>query len=108
MRLEEAMVIEPPDPFEGGEFDVFEVAPRTTWTNKLGLVEPNDRLGQGVVIRVPSAADRGLDARQRQALGVADRQVLHPAVAVMHQVLACVVLAFTDRLLEGVERQVTA
>ena len=76
MRLEEAMVIEPPDPFEGGEFDVFEVAPRTTWTNKLGLVEPNDRLGQGVVIRVPSAADRGLDARQRQALGVADRQVL--------------------------------
>ena len=59
MRLEEAMVIEPPDPFEGGEFDVFEVAPRTTWTNKLGLVEPNDRLGQGVVIRVPSAADRG-------------------------------------------------
>ena len=69
MRLEEAMVIEPPDPFEGGEFDVFEVAPRTTCTNKLGLVEPNDRLGQGVVIRVPSAADRGLDARQRQALG---------------------------------------
>ncbi len=47
MRLEEAMVIQPPDPFEGGEFDVFEVAPRTTWTNKLGLVEPNDRLGQG-------------------------------------------------------------
>ena len=41
MRLEEAMVIEPPDPFEGGEFDVFEVAPRTTWTNKLGFSAPD-------------------------------------------------------------------
>ena len=68
MRLEEAMVIEPPDPFEGGEFDVFEVAPRTTWTNKLGLVEPNDRLGQGVVIyespRLPTEGSMPASARR--------------------------------------------
>lgn len=40
VRLEEAMVIEPPDPFEGGEPDVFEVALRTTRTNELGLAKP--------------------------------------------------------------------
>ena len=40
VRLEEAMVFKPTDPFEGGELDVFEVAPRTARTNELGLAEP--------------------------------------------------------------------
>ena len=50
----------------------------------LGLVEADDGLGQRVVIRVSHAADRGLDPRFGQALGVADRQILTAAVAVMH------------------------
>ena len=54
----------------------------------LGLVEAVDRLGQGVVVAVADAADRGLDAGLGQALGVADRDVLDAAVAVMDEAAA--------------------
>jgi len=36
----------------------------------LGLIETVGRLGEGVVVIVTDAADGGLDARLRQALGV--------------------------------------
>ena len=42
----------------------------------LGLVEAVDRLGEGVVVAVADAADRGLDACLGEALGVADADVL--------------------------------
>ena len=51
----------------------------------LGLVEADDRLGQGVVVGVAAAADRGLDAGLGEALGVADREVLDAAVAVVDE-----------------------
>ena len=43
--------------------------------DQLGLVEPVDGLGQGVVVAVALAADRGLDACLGQSLAVADRDV---------------------------------
>ena len=42
-------MVEPVDPFEGGELDRFEVTPGAASTNHLGLVQADDRLGQGPV-----------------------------------------------------------
>ena len=61
---EEPMCVEPPDPFECGEFDILDPGPRTAWVDEFGLVKPDDRLGQGIVVGVPSAADRRLNASQ--------------------------------------------
>jgi hypothetical protein len=58
------------DPFERGELDSLERPPRPASMNNLSLVEPVDRLGQGVVIGVADAADRGFDAGLCQPLGI--------------------------------------
>jgi DNA replication protein DnaC len=63
--------------------------------NHFGLVQPDDRLGQRVVVEITDATDRGLDARLGEPLGVADRHVLHPAIGVLIQELAG--LAFVER-----------
>ena len=46
--LEEAAVVEPVDPFEGRVLEVVEAAPGAAVADELGLVEPDDRLGEGV------------------------------------------------------------
>ena len=53
--------------------------------DELGLVEPVDGLGQGVVIAVALAAHRRLDAGFCQPFGVPDADVLRPSVAVAYQ-----------------------
>ena len=63
-------MVEPPDPFQGREFDVLDCAPRTAPTNDLGLEAANDRLGHRVISRIASASDGGLDTGLGQALGV--------------------------------------
>src|SRR6266508_1619295 len=50
---------------------------------ELGRVEPDDRLGEGVVMAVPAGSNGGDAAGLGQALGVADRQVLAAPVAVV-------------------------
>jgi hypothetical protein len=47
--------------------------------NDLGLEQADYRLGEGVVEAVANAADREHDPGLGEALGVADRQILHPA-----------------------------
>jgi hypothetical protein len=61
--LQQAAVVEPVDPFQRRVFDGLEAAPWAAAVDDLGLEEPVDRLGQGVVIAVADAADGGLDAR---------------------------------------------
>ena len=78
--LEQATVVEPVDPFEGGELDGLEGLPGAAAVDDLGLVEAVDGLGQGVVVAVADAADRGLDAGLGQAFGVSDREILAAAV----------------------------
>jgi len=51
----------------------------------LGLIETVDGLGERVVIAVADTADRRLDAGLGQALGIADRDILHAAVRMMNQ-----------------------
>ena len=63
----------------GGQLDGFLGLPRRTAMDQLGLVQPVDGLGQGAVIAVALAADRGLDAGLGEPLGVANTDVLRPA-----------------------------
>src|SRR5207245_10907776 len=60
---EQATVVEPLDPFQGGELDKFQRTPRSPSADHLGLVKAVDALGQSIVIAVADAAHGGLDAR---------------------------------------------
>ena len=76
-RGEEPPVVEPIDPFEGSKLYRFDVPPRATTVDDLGLVESDNGLGQAV-IRVAAAADRGLDACLGELFSIANREVLTP------------------------------
>ena len=54
----EAALVEPVDPGESLELDVFDVAPRASAADEFGLVEAVHALGAAVVIRIADAADR--------------------------------------------------
>ena len=73
--------VEPIDPFESGVLDPIEISPGTAALNDLGLEQSDDRLGEGVVVRVADAADRRLDAGLLQALSVTNREILAAPVA---------------------------
>ena len=75
-RLEQATVVEPVDPFEDGELDGFEIAPRPSAMDELGFEQPVDRLGQDIVVAVADTADGGLNAGLGQPFGVAKADVL--------------------------------
>lgn len=72
--------------------------------NHLGLEEADDRLRERVVVGVADRADGALDTGLGEPISVADREVLHPAIAVMNQLVAA--RAGVQRLLEGVEGNV--
>ena len=81
--LEEALMVEPVDPFKRCELHRLQTSAGPSRANHLRLVQPDDRLGQGVVIRIANAPHRLLDAGLGQAFGVADGQVLRSPVPVM-------------------------
>jgi hypothetical protein len=58
--------------------------------DQLSLEQADHGLGKGIVVTIADTADGRLDAGFRQALGVLDRDVLNPAVAVMDQAARCV------------------
>src|SRR5690606_21692723 len=75
-RLEEAVVIEPPDPVERGKLHVFEASPGPAAVNHLRLEKTDDGFSQRIVVAVALASHRGLDACLGQPLGVANLKVL--------------------------------
>ena len=75
-RLEQAAIVEPTHPVEGGEFHGTDVSPRPAPTDRLGLERADDGLGEGIVVGIADAADGGLNACRGQALGMANRNVL--------------------------------
>src|SRR5690606_16816335 len=103
-RSEEAAVVEPVDPLEGGKLDCLEPLPGPLAPDDFGLEQADDRLGQSVGGAVADGAARGLDAGVGEALGVAKRQRWHAAVAVVSQ--RRVGLAGVQGLLERGEGQV--
>src|SRR3954449_9157123 len=104
-RLEEAAVVEPVDPFEGGELDRFEAAPGAAPMDQLGFVEAVDGFGEGVIVAITDAANRRLDARRGKPLGILDRDVLHTAIAVMDEAAAPDGPARVQGLLQRVEHE---
>ena len=58
--------------------------------DQLSLVQPVDRLGQGIVVAVALAADRRLDAGLGKPLGVSNADV-RPTVGVMNQGIVALV-----------------
>ena len=69
----------------------------------LGLDRAADRFGQGVVMTIACAAHRGRDPGLRQALSVANGQVVRAPVAMGNQPHALDRATFMDSLLEGLE-----
>ena len=69
-------MVEPVDPLQGGVLDLVQAPPGAAPADQLSLVQPNDRLGQGVVIGVPAGTDRGDRPGLGQAFGVANGQLL--------------------------------
>lgn len=96
-------VVEPVDLFEHGERDVLDAVPTAAAADDLGLEPAEDALGQGIVGAVADAADRRCGAGFRQALGVANRDVFGPAIAMIHQPGVAQRAALVQSLLEGIE-----
>ena len=84
--LIEAVVVEPVDPFGGGEFDLLDGPPGLAWFDQLGLVQAVDRFGQGVVIGAADRADRGLDPGVGEPLGEPDRSVLRTSICMVDNI----------------------
>jgi hypothetical protein len=104
--FEEAVVVEPPDPLQGGEFDVLQAPPWALSANDLGFEEADHALGQGVVVGIAPAADGRLDSRFGQSLGITNREVLNAPVAVVNKRAIRFGLPLADRLLQSVQGQV--
>jgi len=77
-------MVEPVNPFQHRVLHGIEGPPRPACVDHLRLVEANDGLGEGIVVRVADAAGRGLDTSLGKPLGVANRQVMTAAIAEMH------------------------
>src|SRR5438128_11423013 len=83
-RLEQPTMVEPVDPFERRVFDRFQMSPRTAAVDHFGLVEPDDRLRQGVVVRIADAAHRWFGAYFGESLGITNREILAAVVDFMY------------------------
>jgi hypothetical protein len=75
-RFKQATVIEPVDPPQRCELHRLQAAPRAGPADQLGLVQPDDRFGQRVVVGIADTAHRGLESRLLEPLGVSNRKVL--------------------------------
>ena len=74
--LQQPPVVEPVHPFQRCKLDSLEGSPWPASMDHLGFVKPVDRFGERIVIAVADVADRWLNARLREALGIFDRQIL--------------------------------
>ncbi len=72
----EPAVVEPVDVFEGGDLDLLCGAPGPAGLDQLGLEQPDDRLGEGVVVGVADGPDRGADPGGGQPPGERNRRIL--------------------------------
>lgn len=60
--LVDASVVEPVDPFRGGELDLINASPWSLGLDDLGFEQPVDRLRESIVTARADRPDRGSDA----------------------------------------------
>ena len=101
-------MIEPVHPRQRREFHGLERPPRSFPTNHFRFEEPDHRFREGVIVAVASTADRRLNAGVGQPLRVAHREILAPAIAVVHEIADRVVTAGVNGLLQRIEHEVGA
>lgn len=97
-------MVEPVDPLERRVLDVIDPLPRPASADELGLVEPDDGLGEGVVVAVALGSDRVHGTLLTETLGVADREVLTAPITVVDQLIQ--IASSPDRHLQCVQREV--
>jgi hypothetical protein len=71
-------------------------------------LQPIDRLSQGVVIDVATAAHRGFIPCRTPALGVENRNILIPRVQMMNQGIRALGLTIKHSLLQPIKRKMRA
>ena len=78
------LVVEPVDPVQGPDLDVFDVAPWPFGSDQLGFVPADLGLGQGAVVGISHGSDRWIDAgsmrSSRRPVPAEGRPVLHVGV----------------------------
>ena len=106
--VEDPPMVEPVDPFEGGELEIVEASPWPPVADQFGLVETDDRLGERVVVGVASLSDRRRHTGFGESFCVTDREVLSSTIRMMNQTVEGFIspVAFPDGLFQRVERQV--
>ena len=102
-RLQQSPVVEPVDPFQRGELNLFNLTPRPQSPDHLGFVKTVDRLRESIVVGVSEAADRWLHAGVFQTRCVFHCNILNASVAMMNEAASGDRLSVTQRLFEGVE-----
>ena len=89
-------------------WDVYNIHDSLAPMDDLGLVKSVDGFGQSVVVAVADAADGRFDPSFKQALAVADREVLHAAIAVVHEAALADRTVIAQRLFECIQHEVCA
>ena len=80
-------MVEPGHSFQRRQFDGLTRFPGSAAVDQFSLVEPVDRLGQGIIVTVAFASHRRLNAGFSQALAVLYRHVLRAPVAMVDQLI---------------------
>src|SRR5215213_10048613 len=80
-------VVVPVDPFQGGQLNLGEGAPRPFAVDLLGLEKPDRGFGQRVVVAIADAADGRVDAGLDEPTGEREARVLTAGVVVADHAL---------------------
>jgi len=98
-------VVEPVNPFQGGDFHGFAAAPGLP-VNQLSFIQAVDGLSQGVVVTIAFAANRGLYSGFSETLGVSNGDVLATSVAMVDQTVHVARPSGVQGLLQGIQNEV--
>src|SRR5262252_617317 len=101
----ETLVVPPVDPFAGRKLDMLGRSPGPATVDQLRLVEPMDRLRDGIVEAVPLGAHRTDGACLRQPVRVANGQVLHAPVGMVDEALELLLASVPECHLQRVQGQ---
>src|SRR5690554_6333293 len=104
-RAQQPLVVEPVNPFQGGDFHCFATAPGLP-IDQLCFVQPVDGFSQSIVMAISFAAYIGLYAGLSETLGVSGGDVLATPVAMVYQAVHAARLSSVQRLLQGIQNEV--